>query len=134
MSFKPRQFRAGEVISARALNEFFAEVARLGKIGVVAPMTMADDSAGIHFGVALQERWAIKLTGAGPGGDYNWTRQIGATGGGWADHPGGQTGTTGADPAHEMNANATVDLSPNPVVEAWRDPVSGALLFQQGSC
>jgi hypothetical protein len=134
MAFNPEPFRAGQVLSAKALNAFFAELERLGKIAVIAPVTMVSDAAGVAFGVEVSEVWNVKLTGGGTGGDYDWTRQIGVVGGGWDDHPSGQTGTTGDDPAHEMNDNDVVDLTGDPVVRAWRDPISRVLLFQSGTC
>lgn len=128
------EFRAGQVLSAGALNELMTEGMRLGRITVVSPMTLVDDPSGLHFAVNLPEVMAIKLTSGGTAGKYAWTRQMAAAGGAWAAHPSGRTGTTAADPAYELNGNTTVNLSPNPVVRAWRDPVSNAVLFQSGSC
>ncbi len=134
MAFNPEPFRPGQILSARALNEFFAELERLGKITPIAPVTMVSDAAGIAFGVEVAEVWNVKLTGGGTDGDYAWTRQIAATGGGWDDHPSGQSGTTGDDPAHELNADEDVNIASQPVVRAWRDPTSRVLLFQLGTC
>ena len=134
MTLPREEFQAGRVLSAKKLNEFFAELERLGKVAAQAPLTVADDASGLNFAVGLPERWYLKLTSGGTGGKYAWTRQIAATGGTWAAHPGGRTGTTTTDPAYESNLNASVNLSPNPVVLAWRDPVSLALIFQAGTC
>lgn len=132
--FRGKEFHARERLGAGDLSAFFAELQRLGQVSVRAPMQLADDATGLRFGVDLPERIWIKLTSGGTGGKYAWTRQVAASGGTWAAHPSGQTGTTSADPAYETNANASVTLSPNPVVRAWRDPNSRALLFLAGSC
>lgn len=137
MAFHPDQFRPGQVLSARALNEFFAELERLGKIAIAAPLTFADDPAGLQFGIGIGEAWWVKLTTAGSGGTagrYSWTRQQGVVGGGWIDHPGGQTGTTTNDPAVESTGKADVTTGTSAVYEARRDPTSGALVFTAGSC
>jgi hypothetical protein len=134
MSFDGVDFRAGQVLSATALAVLRNELQRLGRISIVAPLLLGDDPAGLRFAVGLPEVWQVKLTSGGTGGKYAWTRQIGNTAGTWASHPSGRTGTTAADPAYEMNGNTAVNLSPNPVVRAWRDPISRALVFESGSC
>jgi hypothetical protein len=134
VAFTPPEFRAGLVLSARALHILATEIERLGKLDVLPPLTLADDAAGFTLGAALPERWYIKLTSHGSGSAYAWTRQIPATGGTWAAHPSGRTGTTTVDAAREVGGNDVVDLTPNPVVMAWRDPVTGVLLFQMGPC
>lgn len=135
MPFDPKEVKAGDILSATLLRDFFREVVRLGKFQVVAPIEMQNDEAGIRFSLGLYMPVWIKLTSAlGSGGKYAWTEQIAAVGGTWSDHPSGRTGTTAIDPAYETSGYDGVPLSPNPVVRAWRDPATKNLLFQAGTC
>jgi hypothetical protein len=129
------EFQPGQRLSAKALNALVEEVRRLGQITTAPPLGHESNGGGVALWADLPARIWIKLTSGGTGGKYAWTRQKPVAGGTWAAYPGpGQSGTTGTDPAYEVNSNTTVDLSPNPVVRAWREPVTGQLLFQAGSC
>ena len=128
------EFRSGYALTARQLNALLDEIERLGKITAAAPLSVQIGDGGIAFAAAFAEIWWLKLTSAGTGGAYAWTRQIAVTGGTFANHPDGRTGTTSADPAYEINANASVNLTTNQYVKAWREPVTLELRFQAGTC
>jgi len=128
------EFRAGQVLTVRAMNALLTEVERLGKINASPPLSCVDSQGGLAFALDQREIWWIQLTSGGTGGKYAWTRKIADTSGTWSAHPDGRTGTTSADPAYEINANATVDISTTPIVPAWRDPATNDLRFLAGSC
>lgn len=134
MAFHPDQFRPGQLLGARALNDFFAELERLGKIAIAAPLTLADEAAGLRFGIGMTEIWWVKLTSTGTGGKYAWTRQQPVVGGTWEDHAGGRTGTTTVDPAVETTGKADVATGATAIHRAWRDPLSQTLFFTAGTC
>lgn len=134
MPFDPDQLAAGQVLGAKVLNGFFAELERLGKVTAQSPLTLADDASGMRIGVDLGERWWVKLTGGGTGGKYAWTRQQPVAGGTWEDHAGGRTGTAADDPAVETTGKDDVATGDTAIFPAWRDPVSLALLFTAGTC
>lgn len=133
--FPIEDFRAGQRLSAAALTAMEDELRRLGQLVAASPLTVHQESSGIAITWDGLETFAIKLTAAGTGGAYAWTRQQPAASGGWTNYPGfGQSGTTTVDPAYETSGNASVNLSPNPVVPAWRDPVTNTVRFSAGSC
>lgn len=135
MPFEPPDPRPGDPLSASLISQFFREVARLGRFSIAPPLEIQQDEAGIRLSLGLWMPIWIKLTSAaGTGGKYAWAQQIAVTGGTWAVHPSGRTGTTSVDPAYETNLNNSITLSPNPVVRAWRDPMSLNLHFQAGPC
>jgi hypothetical protein len=134
MPFHPDDFRAGQVLSATTLNELVGELERLNKIATAAPLDHANDAAGVRFAVTVPEVWWVKLTAAGTGGKYAWTRMMGVSGGTWTTHSGGQTGTTTVDPAVESTGKADVTTGTSAVYRAERDPVSRTLFFTAGSC
>lgn len=129
------EFRPEQRLSASLLNELRREVERLGKISTAPPLGHADGGAGLAFWADLPLKFWIKLTGGGTSGKYDWTRQQPGAGGTWSDYPGtGQSGTASDDPAIETSSNATISLSPEPIVLAWRDAVTNELLFEGPSC
>ncbi|WP_406699117.1 hypothetical protein V5E97_09580 [Singulisphaera sp. Ch08] len=134
MPFTSVKFRPGQTLSARVMNAIAEEVGRLGRLSVQAPLTLQDGAGGRAIGFAAAEQWMIKLTEAGTGGKYGWIRQQGVTGGTTIDHPGGESGTISDDPAVETNGYTGVPVTGSPVYPAWRDPMSGALLFTAGPC
>lgn len=134
MAFNPDEFRAGQVLGAAALNAFFAELARLSQIHADAPLTFANDASGVRFAVAVPPSWWIKLTAAGSGGKYAWTRQQPVVGGGWIAHPGGQSGTATDDPAVETTLKADVTINASAIYPAGRDPVTRTVFFTAGNC
>lgn len=134
MSFKADQFRPGQVLGARVLTNFFTELERLGRIHATAPITFADETTGLNFGLGGSEIWWIKLTSGGTGGKYAWTRQQGVVGGTWEDHAGGEAGTTADDPAVESTGKTDVATGTTAVHKAWRDPISRTLFFTAGTC
>ena len=134
MPFHPDDFRAGQTLGAAVLNEIVDELERLGKVYAEPPLVFANDASGIRFAVNAGETWWVKLTSVGTGGKYAWARQRGVTGGTWAAHPGGQTGTTTTDPAVETTGKADVTINASAIYPAWRDPVSRTLFFTAGSC
>jgi hypothetical protein len=124
------RFRAGDALSARALNLMLAEVERLGRITAVPPVAiLQDDVSGIAVGPDFADSQIfVKLTGSA-GGAYAWTQES-RGGGAWGDTT--RTGTTSADPAIEANGNGAVPIGT--VVPAWRDTLSGELIFQLAAC
>jgi hypothetical protein len=135
--FNPKEPKAGDVLSAALLLDFFKELQRLAKFEVVAPIVMENDESGIRLSLGLFTPIWIKLTSAGAGADagkYAWARQTPTSGGSWEAAPDGRTGTLASDPAREVSGNDIVPMIPNPIVRAWRDPVSMTLLFQAGTC
>lgn len=134
MNLRTEDFRPGEPLPARELNAIREEIARLGRISFVPPIGGSSDGAGIAiWSDSLWQGW-IKLTGGGTGGKYAWTAQTAVAGGGWTDTPGNLSGSATTDPALEVNGNASVPLSPAPVVWAWRVPESDDLVFQSAAC
>lgn len=134
MNLRPEDFRAGEPLPARELNAIREEVARLGRISFVPPLGGSSDGAGVTIWHSnLWSGW-VKITGGGTGGKYSWKAQVATTGGTWADLPGNLNGSTTVDPLYEANLNASVPLSPAPIVWASRIPETGILTFQSGSC
>ena len=134
MNLRPDDFRPGERLAASELNAMRAELQRLGRISFVAPIGGASDGAGIAIWEdRMFEGW-IKLTGGGMGGEYDWTAQVAVAGGDWEDDPGGLGGTHGDDGAFEVNANASITLSPEPIVWAWRARETGEIRFSLGNC
>lgn len=134
MNLQPEDFRPGEPLPAREMNAIRAELRRLGQISFVPPIGGSSDGAGIAIWyTSLWSGW-VKITGGGTGGKYSWKAQIATAGGTWADAPGNLSGTTTVDPLYEANLNASVPLSPAPIVWASRIPETGILTFQSGSC
>jgi hypothetical protein len=133
VNLRTNDFRPGERLSAAELNAIRRELARLGNISFVPPIAGMIEGVGVGIWYTGAPDLYVKLTSGGAGGKYAWTRQVEVTGGGWANAPGSPSGTTAADPAWEINSNASVNLSPNPIVPAWRD-ASGVLRFIAGSC
>lgn len=133
MNIRTDDFQPGERLSAAELNAIRRELTRLGLITFVPPMAGMSDGAGVGIWYTGASDRYIKLTSGGAGGKYAWTLQVEVPGGGWANDPSGQSGTAASDPAWELNSNATVNLTPNPVVPAWRD-AAGVLRFIAGSC
>lgn len=133
MSLRPDDFQPGERLTAAELNAIRRELQRLGTISFVPPIAGLSDGSGVGIWYTGSPDRYVKLTSGGTGGKYAWTLQVEVAGGGWANDPGGQSGTTSVDPAWEINSNTTVVLSPAPVVPAWRD-ASGVLRFIAGSC
>lgn len=77
---------------------------------------------------------ALKLTGGGTGGLYDWTRVLPtASSPFWTDTT--DTGTGAGDwPAIELNGNASIDTSGGVYVWAWREPGVKGWLFQGDAC
>jgi hypothetical protein len=131
----PEPVKAGDPIIKDAWDRLADMVERALNVGV-------DPTGGLHafsgpFGTSIsrarpQEFW-IKLTSHGSSGQYAWTEQVPAAGGGWTD--GARSGTTTVDPAIEANANTglTAD-SAAPIVWAWREKATGELRFQGDAC
>lgn len=132
MNFEP--FRAGQTLSASALTALVEEVERLSKLSTSGKLQHSDNASGISLWLTLPRYFWIKLTGGGAFGLYVWNRVDATSPGIWTTSLGNESGTLLSNPATEINANATVNLSPNPVVRAWVDQVSGAVMFQAGSC
>jgi hypothetical protein len=133
VNLRTDDFRPGERLPAAELNAIRRELARLGNLSFVPPIDGLIDGAGVGIWYTGSPDRYVKLTSGGAGGKYAWTLQVEVAGGGWANDPSGQSGTTAADPAWEINSNASVNLTPNPIVPAWRD-ASGVLRFLAGSC
>ena len=63
MAFNANEFRAGQVLSAGALNEFFEELERLGRIHASAPLSFADERLYLY-----SEGGVVGLAEANPAG------------------------------------------------------------------
>jgi hypothetical protein len=134
MGIQPQPFRAGQRLKAADLQWLLDEIVRLGKMSATPPLFVDSGPSGVDYRLAIPQRYDIKLTGGGTGGKYAWTRQVPTATGTWTADSSGEVGTTTVDPAYEYNLNTTVNLSPNPVVSAWREPGSNVLWFEGGSC
>jgi hypothetical protein len=126
-----REFRAGQVLTARDLNEIKAELKRLAKVTAVPPLNVSSGAGGFRMDLELRVPFAIKVTSGGTGGKYAWTAQVPTATGTWAAGTG--SGTTSVDPAYEVNVNTTVAAN-TIILRAWRDPATNVLFFERGSC
>jgi len=134
MNFPTEPFHPGQRLTFRELDAIRVEVERLGRIAFVPPMGGTSEGGGIVLWYDAPWAGWIKLTGGGTGGKYAWTAQTATTGGTWTNADGNLSGTATVDPAYEANLNASVPLSPAPVVWAWRVRETGELKFLSGAC
>lgn len=131
----PEPFKPNQQLSARDLSEIVAELKRLSQFTAAGPLASSNGPNGtdIQYAGPDQGIW-IQLTAAGSAGAYSWKRVVPAALGTWVDAVGNEQGTTTVDPAQEANQVETVNLTTNPIVRAWRDPVSRTLLFYAPPC
>jgi hypothetical protein len=124
---------AGQALSAKWLN-YILKLAKAAQIKVdgASGLSQETGSGGTVIRVDVQRGFWIKLTSSGGGGKYAWTLQNETASGTFTN--GTVSGTTPSDPAWELNLNASVTLSPNPIVRAWRAHQTGEVRFQSSSC
>jgi hypothetical protein len=122
----PPDIAPGKPIRAAHLIELYQIAASL-ELQVAPPLTFERRSGAL--GVSLLSGFWIYIT-AQSSFNYTWQEKVAQPGGTWADGP--RSGTAAADPAIEINMNASVTLST--YQWAWRDPNSGSVLFQGDSC
>ena len=128
-------FNPGDRLTHVEMNAILAELRRQGKFASSGTVLVSDDQSGYAFSANLPaDGFWIKLTSGGTGGKYAWTKVLPDGSGGWTTAPGNRSGTTSTDPAYEQNGNASITLTPNPVVRAWRDPAKNTVQFQRGAC
>lgn len=121
----------GDEILAEHITALYDLVRRL-QVSVAANSGLVMDSGagGVALGLALAEGFWIRLT-SNSGNAFAWTEVIPQSGGTWVD--GYRSGTSGSDPARELNGNTSIPALPL-IVRAWRAPASHEVLFHLGSC
>lgn len=131
MKLKLDRVSPGDEITTEHFNRLH-EALRALQINLAPGANLDVQSTPAGYTVAANPRkglW-IKLTGNSSNA-YSWTEQLPQPSGTWAD--GYRSGTTSADPAHEINGNTSPPSLPL-IVWAWRAPQSGEVVFQVGGC
>jgi len=136
----PPDLKPDDPLTADWLNRFLAW-GKSGRITTAADSGLESSAGpgGTALGLRSTPDLWVKLTYAGPAGDYSWIEQVPGPGGAWANGPrkglaqaDPARGSARADPAWEANGNASLAVGFR--CEASRDAAVGRLTIRARAC
>src|SRR5215469_5221488 len=110
MRLKLPRVKVDDEITTKHFNDLYEALEKLEiDVGPSSNLIIHKGTSGLSMAAAIRRGFWIKLT-SNSSNSYAWTEQYAQSGGTWVN--GQSSGTTGADPAHEINGNTTIPSLP----------------------